>query len=213
MFWAKRGHTFALQYGCQGDTRGSLHLRERRSFELWSSIWTPKTWPFYSLCFPCFSPVLISFCSASNSLHPSELREGWCVFTFWTQYNTVKYIYLPQRFFLNLFWYHSCFCHIFNVHVTIENAPSPCQNAWLSNRWCMFASLRWGGRDDICIYFRVYLHGQLFNAWASHPLSQLPIPTPYPVSVPACFLFFSVTNNKANPWDMKIIKKEVLFVK
>lgn len=53
------------------------------------SIWTPKTWPFYSLCFPCFSPVLFfSFCSASNSLHPSELREGWCVFTFWTQHKT-----------------------------------------------------------------------------------------------------------------------------
>ncbi|XP_058857330.1 receptor-type tyrosine-protein phosphatase delta isoform X16 [Acipenser ruthenus] len=28
-----------------------------------------------SLCFPCFSPFLISLCSASNPLHPSELRE------------------------------------------------------------------------------------------------------------------------------------------
>ena len=53
-----------------------------------NSIWTPKTWPFYSLCFPCFSPFLISFCSASISLHPSELREGWCVFTFRTQHKT-----------------------------------------------------------------------------------------------------------------------------
>lgn len=35
-----------------------------------------------SLCFPCFSPFLISLCSASNPLHPSELREGWCVFYF-----------------------------------------------------------------------------------------------------------------------------------
>lgn len=37
-----------------------------------------------SLCFPCFSPFLISLCSASNPLHPSELREGWCVFYFFT---------------------------------------------------------------------------------------------------------------------------------
>lgn len=69
-----------------------------------SSIWTPKTWPFYSLCFPCFSPFLISFCSASNSLHPSELREGWCVFTFWTQHKTEQvHLFATKKEFSRFF--------------------------------------------------------------------------------------------------------------
>lgn len=68
--------------------RASCPLETEGPSNCLSSIWTPKTWSFYSLCFPCFSPFLISFCSASNSLHPSELREGWCVFTFWTQHKT-----------------------------------------------------------------------------------------------------------------------------
>lgn len=133
-----------------------------------SSIWTPKTWPFYSLCFPCFSPVPISFCSASNSLHPSELREGWCVFNFLNTTQKQKFMCLPQKeislclyfLFTSIDAIFVYLCHTFNVH---ENANSLCQNAWLSNRWCMFTSLRWGGRDNICICLRVYLHG--------HPLS------------------------------------------
>lgn len=38
-----------------------------------------KKCPFL-LSFPCFSPLLLKFCSASLPLRPSELREGWCVF-------------------------------------------------------------------------------------------------------------------------------------
>lgn len=70
-----------------------------------SSIWTPKTWPFYSLCFPCFSPFLISFCSASNFLHPSELREGWCVFTFWTQHKTEISLFVCHNKVFVLFFF------------------------------------------------------------------------------------------------------------
>lgn len=78
-----------------------------------SSIWTPKTWPFYSLCFPCFSPVPISFCSASNSLHPSELREGWCVFNFLNTTQKQKFMCLPQKeISLSLFSFYFYWCHL-----------------------------------------------------------------------------------------------------
>lgn len=40
-------------------------------------------WHFLlSLCFPYFSLFLMSLYSASTPLHPSELREGWCVLSF-----------------------------------------------------------------------------------------------------------------------------------
>lgn len=128
-----------------------------------SSIWTPETWPFYSLCFPCFSPFLISFCSASKSLHPSELREGWCVFTFWTQHKTEiiswyvchKESHLTEvqvkiqmhyhgllifffPFFKNLYWYCFYLCRTFNVHVPIENDPGPCLTVQKVVHVCIF---------------------------------------------------------------------------
>lgn len=147
------------------------------------SIWTPKTWPFYSLCFPCFSPVLFSFCSASNSLHPSELREGWCAFTYWTQHKTEVDLFATTRD--NLL----CTIHIMSFSATysvfmfpsrMSQSLSECLTVKQVVHVCIFEEGRY-----------LYLSEDLF-AWSLSFPSLCP--NPWPISVPACFFWWLTTN-------------------
>lgn len=124
---------------------------------------------FYSLCFPCFSPFLVLFCSAI-SLHPSELREGWWVFNSKTQHDTDVHSFstrfFPQGFlcidfissdYILIFWFIKC---------VMKNGPGHCQNASCSTGG---ACLRWGG------WGRCLQQTEALFAWSTHCLPRAPI--------------------------------------
>lgn len=163
-----------IRLGWQRGTKGSLPLETEGPSNCLSSIWTPKTWSFYSLCFPCFSPSLISFCSASNSLHPSELREGWCVFTFWTQHKTEMNSFVCHRkkhlrnfsatkciSMVDFLKIHFCWSHSLIITHPVFLFPLRMSLVLVRMLDCSTGGAclhPWGGvvgRDDICICLRV----------------------------------------------------------
>lgn len=141
--------------------------------------------------FPLFFLLpLFHFVLHPKSLHPSELREGWCAFYFFNKllFMAIDFLYfhhqkgnhifqtLKQTFF---HWFCYClsilfcfFCHTFSVVVPVETVPCSVSEFMTVQQVAHVVNLeaeQW--EVDFCICLTVCLHAHLLT---SDPPSPLP---------------------------------------